>query len=477
LLAAAFQLLAGTLEIGSCFAIAKGGYAMVDPIKMEDAIEQIELLLQAGDFDGAVEYLRSLHPADGAEMLSTLEREDQAEIVTRLEPDELAGVFEQMDGDEAAELGQHLDVGSLAEVLDEMEPDVAADVLGEMEPAEATAVLEQMDEAETVAPLLAYPEDTAGGIMNLPPASLRRYMTVNEAFQFIKSHYHDANQVFYLYVLDRNGRLIGVVNLRALILADPTQTIEDIMLRDIITVRVDMDQEEVAQLFARYDLLALPVVDAEDRLVGIVTVDDVVDVLEEEATEDIYHLAQVSADAEVFGSIKNSIRSRLPWLYVNMFTAFLASAVVAVFEPTIAAVAVLAVFMPIVAGQGGNAGNQTMTIMVRSLALGEIDVSEAWRALRREFLIGLLNGLCLGIGVGLVAWLWKGNAMLGLIIGLAMLGNLIVAAIAGVLVPMTLKRLNVDPALASSIFVTTATDVMGFALFLGLATLLIRWLL
>jgi magnesium transporter len=212
-------------------------------------------------------------------------------------------------------------------------------------------------------------------------------------------------------------------------------------------------------------------------LVGIVTVDDVVDVLEEEATEDIYHLAQVSADAEVFGSITKSIKSRLPWLYVNMFTAFLASAVVAFFESTIAAVAVLAVFMPIVAGQGGNAGNQTMTIIVRSLALGEIDVSEAWRALRREFLIGLLNGLCLGIGVGLVAWLWQGNAMLGLIIGLALLGNLVVAAIAGVLVPMTLKRLNVDPALASSIFVTTATDVMGFALFLGLATLLIGWLL
>lgn len=450
---------------------------MVDPIKMEDAMEQIELLLQAGDFDGAAEYLRALHPADGAEMLSTLEPKDQAEIVTRMEPDELAMVFEQMDGEEAAEMGQHLDVESLANVLDEMEADVAADMLGEMEPADATAVLEQMDEAQTIAPLLAYPEDTAGGIMNLPPPSLRRYMTVAEAFQFIKNSYHDANQVFYLYVLDRNDRFIGVVNLRALILAEPTQTIEEIMIRDVISARVDMDQEEVAQLFSRYDLLALPVLDAEERLVGIVTVDDVVDVLEEEATEDIYHLAQVSADAEVFGSIRDSMRSRLPWLYVNLVTAFLASGVVAYFEDTIAAVAVLAVFMPIVAGQGGNAGNQTMTIMVRSLALGEIDVSEAWKALRHEFLIGILNGLFLGISVGIVAWLWRGNAMLGLILALAMLGNHMVAAIAGVLVPTTLRRLNVDPALASSIFVTTATDVMGFALFLGLATLLIRWLL
>jgi magnesium transporter len=450
---------------------------MVDLINMEDALAQIEKLLQDGNFDGAAEYIRTLHPADSAEMLTTLEPTDQAEIVTRLEPDELAVVFEQMNGEEAAEMGQHLDVESLADVLDEMEADVAADLLNEMEPSDATAVLEQMDEAGSVATLLAYPEDSAGGIMNLPPPSLRRFWTVAEAFQFIKNNYQDANQIFYLYVLDRNGRLIGVVNLRALILAEPTQTIEEIMIRDVISIRVDMDQEEVAQIFSHYDLLALPVVDAENHLVGIITVDDVVDVIEEEATEDIYHLAQVAADAEVFGPIWHAIRARLPWLYVNMLTAFLASLVVAFFEDTIAAVAVLAVFMPIVAGQGGNAGNQTMTIIVRSLALGEIDVSEAWRALRHEFTIGVLNGLSLGIVVGLVAWLWQGNPMLGLIIALAMLGNLIVAAMAGVLVPMTLKRLNIDPALASSIFVTTATDVMGFALFLGLATLLIHWLL
>jgi magnesium transporter len=449
---------------------------MVDPINMEDVMEQIELLLQAGDLDGAAEYLRALHPADGADMLVELEPDAQAAIVSRLEPDELAVVFEQMDGDDAAEVAQHLNVEAMAEVLDEMEPDVAADLLNEMEPADATAVLEQMDEAAAIAPLLAYPEDSAGGIMNLPPPSLRRYFSVSEAFQFIKSNYSDANQVFYLYVLDRHGQLIGVVNLRALILAEPTQTIEEIMQRDVISVRVDMDQEQVAQIFSRYDLLALPVVDTDDHLVGIVTVDDVVDVLEEEATEDIYHLAQVSPDATIFSPVGQSLRNRLPWLFVNMGTAFLASSVVALFEETIAAFAILAVFMPIVAGQGGNAGNQTMTIIVRSLALGEIDVSHAWRALRHEFLVGTLNGLSLGLAVGLIAWLWIGNPMLGVVIGLAMLGNMIVAAGAGVLVPITLKQLKVDPALASSIFVTTATDVMGFALFLGLATRLLRWL-
>ena len=450
---------------------------MVDPIDLENAMEQIDGLLQAGDMDAAAEYLRNLHPADSAEMLATLEPQDQAAIMSRLEPEELAEVFEQMDGDAAAEAAQQLDMGVMADVLDEMQPDVAADLIGELEPADASAVLQQMDEAETVAPLLAYDDDSAGGIMNVAPPSLRRYMTVAEAFQFIKEHYQDANQIFYLYVLDRNGRLLGVVNLRALILAEPTQTIEEIMQRDVITVRDVMDQEEVAQLFARYDLLALPVVDADDRLVGLVTVDDVVDVLEEEATEDIYHLAQVSPDAQVFSPLYAALKSRLPWLYVNLVTAFLASAVVAFFEETIATVAVLAVFMPIVAGQGGNAGNQTMTIIVRSLALGEIDVRSAWRAMRHEAMIGVLNGLLLGASVGLVAWLWQGKPILGLIIGVAMFGNLIVAALGGVLVPTTLRRLNLDPALASSIFVTTATDVMGFGLFLGLATVFLRWLL
>ncbi|GIV77461.1 magnesium transporter [Litorilinea aerophila] len=449
---------------------------MVDPINIEDALQHIETLLAANDLDSAAEFLRSLHPADSAEILSTLEPDIQSALVARLQPTELAEVLGQMDEDDAAEVVQHMDVSALADVLDEMEPDVVADLLGELEPEAAHQLLQEMDEGEVVAPLMAYPEDSAGGIMNVAPPCLRRHMTVAEAFQFIKEHYQDANEIFYLYVLDRYGRLIGVVNLRALILAEPEQTIEEIMDRDVISVRVDADQEEVAQLLARYDLLALPVVDAEDKLVGIITVDDVVDVLEEEATEDIYRLAQVSEHAEIFSPITQAIRNRLPWLYINLGTAILASSVVSLFEETIAQVALLATFMPIVAGQGGNAGNQSMTIVVRSLALGEIDVDSAWKALRHELMLGLIHGVLLGVTIGLIAWFWKGNPWLGVIIGLAMLANLIIAAIVGVLVPTTLKRLKVDPALASSVFVTTATDVMGFAIFLGLATYFLNWL-
>jgi magnesium transporter len=248
------------------------------------------------------------------------------------------------------------------------------------------------------------------------------------------------------------------------------------MNRDVITATVNMDQEEVAQILAHYDLLAVPVIDDENKLVGIISVDDVVDVIEEEATEDIYRLAQVGEEAGLFTPIHRAIRSRQPWLIVNMGTAFLASAVVSMFDSTLAQAAWLAAFMPIVAGQGGNAGTQTLTIVVRSLALGEITISDAAAALWHELRVGVANGAIIGLLVGVVSWLWKGNPFLGLAIGLAMLGNMIIAATVGVLIPVLLKRLGVDPALASSVFVTAFTDSIGFALFLGLCTLLIAWL-
>jgi magnesium transporter len=450
---------------------------MVDPINLNDAADYVLNLIEQQRFDEAATYLRGLHPADSADIITELEETPQAEIVDRLEAPELAQVFAQMHEEDMRDVAQHLDVDTLVDVLDEMEPDMAADLLGELEPDAAAELIEQMDESAPVVSLMAYADDSAGGIMNTPPASLRRWMTVAESFTFIKQNYHDENEIFYLYVIDRYSRLIGVVNLRALILADPNEIVEAVMHRDVISVRATVDQEEVAQVLAHYDLMAVPVLDETDRLIGIITHDDVVDVLEEEATEDIYRLAQVGEDAEIFSPIHRAVRNRLPWLVVNLATAFLASSVVTRFEGTIAQAAILAAFMPIVAGQGGNAGTQTMTIIVRSLALGEIAGRDTLAALWHELRVGLLHGVTLGILVGLTVWLWQGNPMLGLIIGLAMLGNLVVAALAGVLVPMLLKLLRVDPALASSVFVTTATDILGFTLFLGLATYFLRWLL
>lgn len=449
---------------------------MVDPINLNDAEMHVATLLEAGNLDAAAIYLRDLHPADSAEILTKLPQLEQAAMVERLEAPELAQLFDQMQEEEMVDVAQQLPSEALTEVLNEMEADTAADLLGELEPETAAELLEQMEESDSVIKLMAYNTDSAGGIMNTPPPSLRRWMTVSEAFVFIKQHYHDANEIFYLYVIDRYNRLIGVVNLRVLILATPYQSVEEIMNQDVFSVRVGMDQEEVAQILARYDLLAVPVVDEMGRLVGLISHDDIMDVLEEEATEDIYRLAQVGEKAELFGPVHRAIGNRFPWLLINLATAFLASAVVALYEETIAQVAVLAAFMPIVAGQGGNAGTQTMTIMVRSLALGELNGRDTLAALWHEFRVGILQGVALGLLVGIIAWLWKGNSMLGVIIGVAMLGNLIVAAIAGVLVPILLKLIRIDPALASSVFVTTATDVLGFIFFLGLATYFLHWL-
>ncbi|MBW7886297.1 MAG: magnesium transporter, partial [Caldilineaceae bacterium] len=346
---------------------------MVDPIVLDDALERVYAFLEGSDLDGAVDYLRQLHPADSAEILAELEPEEQAAIVERLQAPELAEFFEQLDEDDMAEVAQHLDLETLADVLDEMEPDMAADLLGELEPGQAADLLEEMEEPDDVATLMSYPPDSAGGIMTAAPPSLRRFWTVAESIQFLKQQYQEEEDFFYLYVLDRYCHLIGLVNLRALILAEPEQTIEEIMNRNVISVKATADQEEVAQLLQRYDLVSLPVVDDNERLIGIVTIDDVVDVIEEEATEDIYRLAQVSPDSEIYSPVHQSVRNRLPWLVVNLGTAFLASSVVALFQDTIAQAAILAAFMPIVAGQGGNAGTQTMTIVVRSLALKEIE--------------------------------------------------------------------------------------------------------
>ncbi|HAJ34967.1 MAG TPA: magnesium transporter [Chloroflexi bacterium] len=449
---------------------------MVDPIELNDALERLHAFLEGADLEGAVAYLRTLHPADSAELIAELEPEQQAAVIDRLQAPELAEVFEQLDEEDMADVAQHLDVEMLADVLDEMEPDMAADLLGELEPEQAAEVLEQMEEPADVAALMTYAPDTAGGIMTAAPPSLRRFWTVAESICFLRTHYAEEEDFFTLYVLDRHARLIGLVDLKALILAEPEQTIEEIMDRNVISVRATADQEEVAQLLQRYDLVSLPVVDDEERLIGIVMIDDVVDVIEEEATEDIYRLAQMSPDSEIYSPIPESVRNRLPWLVVNLATAFLASSVVTLFEGTIAQAAVLAAFMPIVAGQGGNAGTQTMTIIVRSLALKEIAPRDTFWALWHEARVGIINGVSVGILVALIAGVWQGNPYLGLVIGLAMLGNLIIAALAGVFVPMMLKLVRVDPALASSIFVTTFTDVFGFLLFLGLATYFLQYL-
>jgi magnesium transporter len=282
--------------------------------------------------------------------------------------------------------------------------------------------------------------------------------------------------VFYLYVVDERRHLVGVTSLRRLLLVSPETPLKRIMTTDLISARVDMDQEEVARQVASYNLLAIPVVDEENKLVGVITVDDIIDVIKDEATEDIYRLAGVAGDERPFTPAGESLRKRLPWLGVNLVTAFVAASVVALFEGTIERITVLAVFMPIVAGMGGNAATQTLTVIVRGIALGDLTWSNSRKALVKEAVVGVGNGVVLGLIAALVAWGTRGNPVLGLVLCAAMIINMFVAATAGTLVPLGLRAANVDPALASSVFITTLTDVFGFFSFLGLATIFMRYL-
>jgi magnesium transporter len=267
-----------------------------------------------------------------------------------------------------------------------------------------------------------------------------------------------------------------VVSVRELLIAPPSTPLKKIMTTDLISVTTDTDQEEVAREVALYDLLAIPVVDQENKLVGAITVDDVIDVIKEEATEDIFYLAGVEGHDHIHTPPMTSVRRRLPWLVVNLATALLAATIVAFYEPTIARFSFLAVFLPVVAGMGGNSGTQTLAVIVRGLSLGEISWESGKSILKKEILVGLNNGLITGVLAGAVAYLWKGNYMLGVVLGGAMIINVALAGVVATLIPLILKRMNIDPAIASGIFVTTFTDAVGFLSFLGLATLLLQYL-
>lgn len=310
-----------------------------------------------------------------------------------------------------------------------------------------------------------------GELVYRPALSFPRHATAQQVIDALRMMRPGDESVYYLFVTGEQGRLVGVVSLRQIVTAAPDTRLEAIMTRNVISLPVSMPAEEQVRLLSDSGLLALPVVDAEGRLVGSLDATELLDTVQEEATGDMYRLAGVAADEEIERPIGRAARDRVFWLVINLATAFLAAAVVSRFESVIAQAAMLAAFMPVVAGQGGNAGTQTLTFIVRSLALGAVSFHNARQTLFRELTIGICNGVCIGLLVGIIGWLWQGNPALGVVIGLAMLGNLIMASFAGVIVPLALRALRIDPALASSIFVTTVTDVCGFAFFLGLGSL------
>jgi magnesium transporter len=434
--------------------------------------ETVRKLVARGAYVNAYNILSRLHPADVAGILADLPEQLRREAFKTLHKRNLtlAGqALSELGPERGASLLSDLSPAEVSGLLQELDPDDAAPFLSRLPLDLQEAILGSMraKAASEVEDLLQYPEETAGRIMSPKVFSLSEETTVEEAIRKLQDA-GDREMVFYIYVVDDRGKLTGVLSLRQLLLKRPETRIKDIMETDVIRVTADTDQEEVAQLVASYNLLAVPVVDQQNNLVGVITVDDVIDVIKDEATEDIFRLAGVDTDERVFNPPRVSVVKRIPWLVVNLATAFVAALVVSRFEGSIAKFAILAVFMPIVPSMGGNAGNQALTVMVRGIALGELTWANSRKALLKELLVGTVNGLLTGLLAGLLAYFWKATPWLGAALALAMLGNLVVAAVAGTLVPLLLRRMKIDPALASSVFVTTATDVAGFLLFLGL---------
>ncbi len=432
--------------------------------------KRIQNALEQGRIQDAIALLITLHPADRAEIFNRLDDEAQRTLLTRLDIATIADLLEELDDEEAVEAAEEIPPDRLADVLDEMEPDEAADLLGDLPPEQAAEALAEMEDADEVRPLLIYPDETAGGLMTTSYIALRRHTTAAQAIEFLRQVSDRTEIPFYLFVVDKERRLVGVVDLRDLLATAPNTKMEAIMDPDVIFVTAGTDQEEVARVMAKYDLAAIPVVDAQRRLIGVITYDDIVDVLEEEATEDIYHLASVSdEDIDPESPVKEQLKGRLPWLYLNTLTALFASWVISHFENIIAQAAVLALFQSVVAGQGGNTASQNVAMTVRAIALGKLSPKALVRVLWKQFLTGLLLGVLVGSVVGVGVYFWRGNLYLSMVLGLALVGNLSVGSVVGVLVPLGLQAIGVDPALASSILVTAVTDSAGFFIYLSLA--------
>lgn len=425
------------------------------------------------------EHIEDIHPADILDVIENIEQHNLYILLSKLPHWMVAEVIGEAEEEEQMKLLSLFSELNQGKILNEMSSDDLADLLGNVTPIEANKFIEKLtskEDRDDVKELLTYDPETAGGLMATEFISIMDNKTVQDTFTYLQDAAPDAESVYYLYVLDEKEVLKGVLSLRDLVTATFETKIKDIMSENVISIPTNMDQEEVANKFEKYGFMNMPVVDEHGVMLGVITVDDIIDVLRDEDTEDIHRLAGIDEGENVAGGTMDSIKSRLPWLCVNLVTAILASSVVSLFEDTISKVVILATFMPIVAGMGGNAGTQTLTLVVRGIALGQLKYENSRKVLFKEIRVGMINGASIGFGVAVLAWLWSGNPVLGLVIGCAMLLNMTAATLAGFLVPMTLKKLKIDPALASSVFVTTVTDICGFFFFLGLATAFIRFL-
>jgi len=443
-------------------------YEQTDPAVLQTLEESIE----NENYDVVLEIIRSLHPADQAKVFNEIKQENQKELLQKLEISEIADIFDELDDKQTLTAARNLPLPFLADIIDDMDPDEAADLLGDLPGQEVRKTISLLEEPEEILPLLRYPDETAGGRMTTDFLVLGPEDTAEAAIEYLRSTGWETDIPYYLFVVNQEKELLGVMGLRELVCADPDQEIKEIMNSHVVSVQAMEDQEEAAGVMKHYDLTALPVLNKKEQLVGVISHDDILDVLADETTEDIYRLASVSDSAlEPESKLILQLKGRLPWLLLNSITALIGSWVISNFGDLFVKVAVLAFFQSVVAAQGGNAASQNVAMIVRSLALGKVEPKKVWPILFRQVTVGLLLGIVIGVIVGVGVGFWQSNPYLGFVLGLALLGNMIVASIIGTLAPLILEFAGQDPALASSVLVTAITDIIGFLIFLSLASL------
>lgn len=437
---------------------------------MRKLLDRMVDLVRRGEIGLFSRRAHEFEPADLAEVLTALDQRERVSVVQALPPEVSSQALAEMPEEaHAGETLAALDPDLAAEIVDELDDDDAADILGDLDRGRQEQILAAVEDRTEVEQLLRYDEETAGGRMTTHMVTVPDTVSAGQALEEIRRQSQEVEELYQVFVVDADHRLVGFLPFKDLVISLPERPVRSFMEEADIYVTPDLDQEEVARLMARYNLASVAVVNEQRQLIGQVTFDDVIDVVEAETTEDLLQFGGVSADEDLGAGWQTAVRSRLPWLSINLFTAFLAGGVVYFFQHTIQHTLALAVWMPVIAGMGGNAGTQALAVTVRRLALGLIPVDQFTRVVGKEILVGITNGFVMGLAVGTVAALLGEGPRLGIVVFLAMTGNLMVAGFAGAFIPILLERTGVDPAVASSIFVTTFTDVCGFILLLGLA--------
>jgi magnesium transporter len=444
-------------------AVALRDLARRQPREAEEYLEAHEEEWQA---------LAAADPPDAADILEAIAEDAAVDLISDLGAEQAALLLEEMQDEVAADMLEGLDTSEAAVLVAALDADEAADIVEYLEQDARTEIFEAMpdDAVDEILHVLHYPADSAGGLMSMDATSLQGGLSAGEAIEALRRINEHVDQLNYVYVVDAAERLIGVVSFRELVFARPGTVLEEVMVPNPVAVRPETDREDLADLIQRYGLIAIPVVDHRSHLLGIVTVDDVIEAVQTEATEDIAAMVGVGAEETIYTPFLRSIRSRLPWTTVNVATAFLVALVVSRFEPIINEFAVLAAYMPVVASIGGNSGAQSQAVVIRAMAFDTVPSQMVRRIMLRSMLIGLTNGLVIGLLSGSIAGVFTGDEKIALVIGLATLVNLLIANLVGSGIPFALDRLGQDPALASSIFMTLITDLVGFGGFLAIAT-------